>query len=175
MGQKYLEFCSTCQRQHCYFYLHMKEEENYVLDKHQWKSNELQAPTIPVYVDAAGVSLSVLVSISLQWVALKRTVITAVSNPVSVWVVLPRIVYQRAVVLPNSQTAVQSFSYVGDYRVITHLFTVHTHTHTHTVSSQLINHTSLPSHPWCHHCHHRGHRRLLVHHCPGPLVQSWAS
>lgn len=57
------------------------------------------SPTVAIDVDAAGVSLIVVIGVSLQRVALKRTVIAAVAHSISVRVELPGVVHQWAVVL----------------------------------------------------------------------------
>lgn len=92
------------------------------------------APTISVYVNAAGVSLSVVISVCLQWVAIKRTVVTAVPDPISVRVKLPRVVDQRAIVL--CQTTIHACIY-------THRGDLNKHLFSDTVSSKLLSNTSL--------------------------------
>lgn len=55
--------------------------------------------TIAVNVNSAGIALSVVVSVGLVSVSLKHTVVTAVTNIISVCVVLSRVVLSWAVVL----------------------------------------------------------------------------
>ena len=65
---------------------------------------ECSAPTISIYVNAAGVSLSIVIGVCLQWVAFKGTVVAAVAHTVPVRVKLPWVVHQRAVILRQTST-----------------------------------------------------------------------
>lgn len=74
-----------------------KQRRLSVLQRHPVEGSG--SPTVAIDVDAAGISLIVVISVSLQRVALKRTVIAAVAYSISVRVELPGVVHQGAVVL----------------------------------------------------------------------------
>lgn len=75
------------------------------------------AHTVSVNVDAAGVSFSVIISVCLKRVAIKGTVITAVADPISVRVKLPRVVHQRAIVLCQTHTFVHAYGSRKDVNI----------------------------------------------------------
>lgn len=55
--------------------------------------------TISVDVHSAGVTFAVVVCVCLVWVAIVRTVVTAVTHIISVIIILPRVVDKRTIVL----------------------------------------------------------------------------
>lgn len=55
--------------------------------------------TVPINVNGAGVTLSVIVSVSLVSVCLENAVITAIADIISVCVILRRVVQSWTVVL----------------------------------------------------------------------------
>lgn len=59
--------------------------------------------TVPINVDSAGITFSVIVGVRLVSVSLVNTVVTAIADIISVCVILGRVVQPRAVVLDNYQ------------------------------------------------------------------------
>lgn len=55
--------------------------------------------TVSIDVHGAGISLPVVVGVSLVWVAVVGAIVTAVTDIVAVIVVLPGVVHERTVVL----------------------------------------------------------------------------
>lgn len=59
--------------------------------------------TVTINVDSAGITLSIIVGVSLVSVSLVNTVVTAIADIISVCVILSRVVQSWAVVLDNYQ------------------------------------------------------------------------
>lgn len=59
--------------------------------------------TVTINVDSAGITLSVVVGVSLVCVSLVNTVVTAIADIISVCVILARVVESWAVILDNYQ------------------------------------------------------------------------